>query len=172
MEPLKNLITILSENLEILFTFLLFIGLLISRKIARRIINRHARKNELTESRVLYTSKFFNVLLAMVFITLLAVVWNVTLKGLSVYFASIFTVVGIAFFAQWSILSNISASVILFFNYTVKMGTMVKIIDGDNSVKGKIIDITLFYIKIEQENGSIVSYPNNLAIQRPILEEK
>ena len=45
---------------------------------------------------------------------------------------------------------------------------LIKIIDGDNSVAGWIKDMNMFTVIIETENGNIVSYPNNLVIQKPI----
>jgi hypothetical protein len=46
----------------------------------------------------------------------------------------------------------------------------IKVIDGENSVIGKIIDIKPFHFQIEVESGEIVSYPNNLILQKPILQ--
>jgi small-conductance mechanosensitive channel len=85
-------------------------------------------------------------------------------KGLSISFASIFTVIGVAFFAQWSILSNITASVLLFFNFSYKVGNKIKIMDGDNSVTGEVANVTLFTFQIKNESGELVNYPNNLFI--------
>ena len=97
---------------------------------------------------------------------------EVSFQGLSLYFASIFTVIGVALFATWSVLSNLTASVILFFFFPYRIGRKVKIIDGDNSIEGQIVDITLFHIKVETEDDRIVAYPNNLAIQKPIMQSK
>jgi small-conductance mechanosensitive channel len=41
--------------------------------------------------------------------------------------------------------------------------------DGDNSVEGVIIDITLFAMLIQLADENVVSYPNNLAIQKAIV---
>jgi MscS family membrane protein len=72
----------------------------------------------------------------LIFITLIAIVWEISFRGLSVYFASFFTIVGVAFFASWSILSNVTAYAILFFYFPFfKIGSKIKIIDGDNSVQ-------------------------------------
>lgn len=37
-------------------------------------------------------------------------------------------------------------------------------------VARKIIDMTIFSIQIEDENKHIISYPNNLAMQKPIMK--
>ncbi|NIW50111.1 MAG: mechanosensitive ion channel, partial [Gammaproteobacteria bacterium] len=66
-------------------------------------------------------------------------------KGLLVFASSFFAIVGVALFAQWSILSNITASVIIFFTSNAKIGDKIKVVDGDNTVSGIIRDIGLFY---------------------------
>ena len=167
---IENLLTQLSEYVQIVLTTVFLLLFLIGRTIANKLISRHARRNNINRSRMLYTRKFFNLLIAAGLLTLLAITWDINFRGLSIYFASVVTVLGVALFAQWSILSNVTASIILFLYYTYKIGAEVKIIDGEDSIRGKIVDITLFYIKIEIQDGSIISYPNSLAMQRPILQ--
>ncbi|MFP3983165.1 MAG: mechanosensitive ion channel domain-containing protein, partial [Desulfurivibrionaceae bacterium] len=67
------------------------------------------------------------------------------------------------------ILSSITSGIIIFFAYPFQMGDNVRILAGDDSIEGRIVDMTLFLIKIEDESGNLVSYPNNLAIQKPII---
>ncbi|MEQ9424588.1 MAG: mechanosensitive ion channel [Cyclobacteriaceae bacterium] len=143
---------------------------LITRRITRRLIIRHGMKHDHEETRVLYVRKLTGYLIALIFLVFIAIVWEISLRGLSIYFASFFTIAGIGLFAQWSILSNVTSSVILFFYFPFKIGSTVRIIDGDNSVEGKVTDITIFSIKIKTSENKIVSYPNNLAIQKPIVE--
>ena len=139
------------------------------REISRIIIRKHATKHELDDSQRIYANKFFNFTLSIILFILLGIIWDISVKGLSVYFASVFAVVGVALFAQWSIISNITASIILFFNSPFKIGSRIRIMDKDDSVEGKVHDITLFNIHIETDEGKIISYPNNLALQRPIV---
>jgi MscS family membrane protein len=139
------------------------------REISRIIIRKHATKHELDDSQRIYANKFFNFTLSIILFILLGIIWDISVKGLSVYFASVFAVVGVALFAQWSIISNITASIILFFNSPFKIGSRIRIMDKDDSVEGKVHDITFFNIHIETDEGTIISYPNNLALQRPIV---
>jgi MscS family membrane protein len=139
------------------------------REISRIIIRKHATKHELDDSQRIYANKFFNFTLSIILFILLGIIWDISVKGLSVYFASVFAVVGVALFAQWSIISNITASIILFFNSPFKIGSRIRIMDKDDSVEGKVHDITFFNIHIETDDGTIISYPNNLALQRPIV---
>ncbi|MEM9856034.1 MAG: mechanosensitive ion channel family protein [Bacteroidota bacterium] len=146
---------------------LLFI-LVIVRSIVLRMVKKHGIKNEVDKSRSVYIKKLVNVTLVVLFATLIGSVWEISVKGLSVYFASIFTVVGVALFATWSVLSNMTASLVLFFFFPYRIGDKIKIMDGDNSVEGEISDISLFYVEIKGENNRIYTYPNNLAIQKAI----
>lgn len=139
---------------------------LVTRRLILGLINRHAAKNSFDKSRTLYVKKMTSIVNIIVFAALLGFTWEVSLSGLSFYFASIFTVVGVALFANWSILSNMTASVILFFFFPYRIGSRIRIQDGDNSIEGLILDITMFYIEIETETSDIVSFPNNLAMQK------
>jgi len=161
---------------EHLGTLLVSVGViilyLISRKVIKRLVKRHGGNHDFDKSRMLYISKITGLANTLVFGVLLGFVWEVSLSGLSLYFASIFTVVGVALFAHWSILSNLTASVILFFFFPYRIGSHIKIQDGDNSIEGLILDIKMFYIEIEMEDGTRASYPNNLAIQKASIQKK
>lgn len=156
-----------NHSVELFISLLILILYFISRSIILRLITRHAKKHSLDESRMLYVKKITGLINLVVFMALFGLTWQISLSGLSFYFASIFTVVGVALFANWSILSNITASVLLFFFFPHKIGATIRIEDAENSVEGLIMDLTMFYIEIKKETGEIVSYPNNLAIQKP-----
>lgn len=157
-------------NVQLIISLLLVLSLLVSRKAISALIRRHGIRNALEEVRVYYIIKLINLGQSLLFIVLLSIVWNVSFHGLSVYFASLFAVIGVAFFASWSILSNVTASIILFFYFPFKIGSRVRIIDGTEPVAGKVLDISLFSITIERDNGELITYPNNLAIQKPIVQ--
>lgn len=151
-------------------TFLAIILFLIAKKIIRKLIKIHAVKNEHSESRTTYIIKVANFGLLILLLTILALVWEISFEGISVYLASIFTVIGVALFASWSLLSNITAYMIIFFYFPFKIGSNIRIVDGDNSVEGKVEDLTIFFIKIKLVSGEVMTYPNNLALQKPIKE--
>ena len=155
--------------IKIGLSLLAFLVLFAAREISRMVIRNHARKYELDNSQRVYANKFFNFILVVLLFIVLGMVWDITVKGLSLYLASFFTIVGVALFAQWSIISNVTASLILFFNSPFKIGSRIRIMDKDDSVEGKVRDITSFNIHIETDEGLLISYPNSLALQRPIV---
>lgn len=155
---------------ELGLTLFFLIFFLTVRAIVRKIIALHTKKFDLDLSRKKYANKFFNFVWSLLFLVVLGIIWDVSVRGLSIYFASFFTVAGVALFATWSMLSNITASVILFFNFPFKIGSKITIMDKDDSVTGTVQDITFFSIQVLTAEGHLVSYPNNMAIQKAIKQ--
>lgn len=173
MEYLDNTLNFLDRNIiQFSVTIILVVIFFVLRRALLRLVKKHGITNDVALSREVYIKKLVNFSLILLFSTIIGSIWEISLQGLSVYFASIFTVVGIGLFAAWSILSNMTASLVLFFFFPYRIGDKIKLIDGDNSVEGEIIDITLFYISIKNEEEGVYSYPNNLAIQKPIRKNQ
>jgi small-conductance mechanosensitive channel len=78
------------------------------------------------------------------------------------------TVLGIAFFAQWSILSNITAGLVIFFNHPLRLGDQIRITEKDYLVEGKLVSISFFFLHIVTKNGEEVTIPNSMALQKTI----
>ncbi len=121
------------------------------------------------QKRVYYVIKFAHFIIYFLALITLAIVWNVELGGVTVLASSIFAVIGMALFAQWSILSNLTSSIIIFFTFPARVGDKIKIMDGDNSIKGEIVEIALFHIEILDEDGNKILYPNSLFLQKLIM---
>ena len=145
---------------------------MVINRVASRLIKRYGRKHDLGLARVVYTIKYFRFVIFIFCLMLLGIIWDISFEGLSVYFLSFFTVAGIALFAAWSILSNITAGIILFFYFPYRIGDRIRIMDGDNSVEGIIFDLNMFSVIIKNDEGQKVTYPNNLALQKGIIHLK
>ncbi|MFY0651930.1 MAG: mechanosensitive ion channel [Cyclobacteriaceae bacterium] len=154
---------------QIAITTGLFIIYFMARFIISRFNRKYAAKHHIQDDRAVQTNKIINSILTLLFVILVAIVWEFSFEGIFTYMLTVLTVIGIGLFAQWSILSNVTSSVILFFYYPYRIGGKVKIMDGENSITGVVKNISLFSVKIENEEGQMVSYPNNLAIQKPII---
>ncbi|MEL7004475.1 MAG: mechanosensitive ion channel domain-containing protein [Bacteroidota bacterium] len=150
MKYLESAITYLENHgIQFALTIVIIIVFLIVRSVIRRLVRNHASTNEMEYTREVYIRKLIGGLNKLLFALLIGIVWEISLQGLSLYFASIFTVIGVGLFANWSILSNLTASIILFFFFPYRIGEKIKIVDGDNSVEGLVIDITLFYLRVQ-----------------------
>ena len=71
-------------------------------------------------------------------------------------------------FAQWSILSNITSGIILFFFFPFKIGDVIKIHDKDFPIQAEIEDINAFHVNLKTIDGERITYPNNLLLQKGI----
>lgn len=155
-------------------SFLLSLGIIIIGYIGirsfRHFIYKIAQKKEVTEKRLFYIKKIFDLLFVLILLVSMGFVWSVDFKALALVASSIFAIIGVALFAQWSILSNITASIIIFFTFPAKVGDTIKIIDGDNSVQGIIKEIALFHIEIIDDGNNSIIYPNSLLLQKPVVK--
>lgn len=136
--------------------------------ITKSIVLKYGYKQKFIEQRIIYIKKFFSIIFSLTLLIVLAITWGIDFKGILILASSFFAIVGIALFASWSILSNITSSVILFFSFPYKIGDRIRIIDGDNSVEGILEDITMFSMQIKDDLENIIFYPNSLAMQKPV----
>jgi len=79
------------------------------------------------------------------------------------------TLLGVALFASWSLLSNVTAYFVLMLHPAFRRGTFIRIIDADNYVEGYVADLNLFSARLITENREVALYPNNLILGRPCL---
>lgn len=172
MNPITYIKEADSLGIQLTITVGLILLHLIANRISDRMIKRYGKKHGISMPRVVYTKKYFRVISLLFFMILLGFTWDLSFQGLSVYFISFFTVAGVALFANWSILSNITASIILFFNFPYRIGDRIRIIDGDNSIEGIIFDLNVFSMIIKNDEGNKITYPNNLALQKAIVHMK
>ena len=90
------------------------------------------------------------------------------LGDLALIFSSVFAVIGVALFAIWSILSNITSGIIMFFNFPYKIGDKIKIHDKDMPIEALIEDIKAFHLHLRTDDGELITYPNNLILQKAV----
>jgi len=96
-------------------------------------------------------------------------IWGVEPSQVGVLFSSVFAVIGVGLFAIWSLLSNVTAGVILYFYYPFKIGDKIKILDKEFPYdEATIEDIQAFHVQLRTNDGSLITYPNNLLLQKSI----
>ncbi|MCI5119914.1 MAG: small-conductance mechanosensitive channel [Candidatus Electrothrix sp. AUS4] len=157
-------------SLQVLLSVLSVVSYFVIMAIITPVIERYGARQRFLEKRIIYIKKFFVFLLFSVLSALITIIWGFDIRGVLIFTSSFFAVVGAALFASWSVLSNITSGIIIFFSFPYRIGNEIKIIDGDSSIVGEIIDMTLFHIQIKDEEGNNVFYPNNLIIQKPVMK--
>ena len=153
---------------QIIYTLALLITLFIIRKIIVITVKKIGTKSGTTEARAGLIGRYVTVTLVLIAILIEAFILGAETRDVTLVFSSIFAVLGIGLFAIWSILSNITSGIIMFFSFPYKVGDKIKIHDKDDPIIGIIEDIRAFQIHIKDDYGNLITYPNNLILQKAV----
>lgn len=160
-------------NFEIIGTLAVIVVLFVIGTITNTLIKKIGHKSNLNIARIRLMRRYVTVSLFLIGILIEALVLGTDFKDIVVLFSSVFAIIGIGLFAIWSILSNITSGIIMFFNFPYKVGDKIAIHDKDFPVTAIIEDIRGFQLHLRLENGDLVTYPNNLMLQKAVtLVEK
>jgi len=146
----------------------LLIYLAMSRKLLPKL-ETNIVKSKLKSNSAIKGLFAARVIVATVSLALLLLAWGIDFSGLLVLSTSIITVTGVALFASWSLISNITAYFILLTNVAYRRGNYVRILDGDNFIEGVIADVGPFSTRLLTAERETLMYPNNLILTRPVL---
>ena len=153
---------------ELLFTLILVVFMISTIVTIKQSIRRFSfvQSIEINRRKVIFNIFYFVIYLVSGFF--LAIIWGVKFQDFTIFISSVLAVLGVGFFAQWSILSNLTASFILFFYHPIRIGHRIKIIDKDYNWIGEVKNITAFYFFIKTDAGENISLPNSLVMQKGI----
>ena len=150
---------------ELIATGILLILVVILRLIVSKLVRSFAKRSQTIEKRTRLVLKYIHLLMNSIAVVALIIIWGVQTKDIFFVLSSFTTIVGVAMFANWSILSNITSGIILFFSFPYKIGDYIFIHDKDFPIKAEIEDIGAFHVYLKTEEGEIIVYPNNLMLQ-------
>ncbi|WP_370514373.1 MULTISPECIES: mechanosensitive ion channel domain-containing protein [unclassified Flavobacterium] len=153
---------------EIIATGIVGVLLFFLRYVTTKIVRRYAKSNLTIEHRTNLVIKYLHLFINILVVIALIIVWGVQPKDIIIALSSFTTVVGVAMFAQWSILSNITSGIILFFSFPFKIGDVIKIHDKDFPIQAEIEDIGAFHVFLLTDEGEKIIFPNNLLLQKGI----
>lgn len=83
-------------------------------------------------------------------------------------------VAAVAFFAAWSVLSNVFCSLLIFTTRLFRLHDQVELLENGHQpgFKGQVIDITLIYTTLRENNAdgsqTILQLPNSMFFQRAL----
>ncbi|MGB3143075.1 MAG: mechanosensitive ion channel domain-containing protein [Maribacter sp.] len=167
---------IANHHSELIYSLIVFIVILVLKFLLTATVRKVSRISDFNPVRTNLIIKYINFVLTLISVVSLTLIWSVNYKDLGVLLSSVFAVIGVALFAQWSILSNITAGVIIFFSFPFKIGNTIRILDKElldpNSQESEtfvIEDIRAFHLHLRRTNGEILTYPNNLVLQKGVV---
>ena len=150
------------QLIETFFCITIFLCLkIVVRYIVRlTVLNDYFKKAE--KGSIL---KLINLLLLIVFFVFVVAIWSVKQENILIFASSIITVLGVALFAEMSILSNVTACLILFFQHTLNVGDTIILKYEGNEIEGELIDITYFFVYIKASDQRTLTIPNALLLK-------
>jgi len=158
LKPLMELIPVLLPLAVALVAALVIVAL------SRRLRGRITRKRPQQEREIrLVVAVLRNLILLIVFLGLLEAI-NVPLGNLWTAISTIIALVAIGFFAVWSVLSHMTAAVILFLQRPFRQGQQLQL--GDEDYAGIVVKVGLFYTVVEDSERGRSLIPNNLLFQK------
>ncbi|CAM4041600.1 mechanosensitive ion channel domain-containing protein [Pseudoalteromonas byunsanensis] len=165
---MSYLTTLLTEQYRLVITVFVLLLFPIIFKYSQRVLER-VTQGKIDAHRQLRAELLLKIITAIVLICLLLVFWGIELRGLLVLGSSLFAMLGVALFAGWSLLSNLTSFLLMFIQNYCRVGNWVRIVEGANYIEGCIIEMGLMNVVLKNVDGHRVIYPNNLFVTRPVL---
>ena len=140
------------------------------RWLSRRLLGRSALPpNVRTVARRLVSFIIFAAASLMVLDVL-----GVSATVLWTAFTSFAAVGAVAFFAAWSVLSNIFCSFLILTTRSFRVGDLVELLENGEKpgLKGRVMDVNLIYTTLQETegaaDGTVLQIPNSLFFQRTL----
>lgn len=157
-----------AQEVQIIETTVVIVVYIIVFFVTKTLINNTLKNTQLQRARRKVIIKAIHLFTTLTVVVLMAAIWGLKQSEIAFFATTIFTALGIAFFAQWSLLSNVTSSIILFFNHPLKIGDRIKILDKDYPFEGEISDLTYFYVHLVTTDGDIITIPNSILLQTAV----
>ena len=138
------------------------------RMVISYFVNRFSDRKNKVKQRANLVMKYVDFILILIASVFAFLIWSLNARDIGVYASSVFALIGIGFFAQWSVLSNMTSGVIIFFTLPYKIGDRIKIHDKDFPIIAIIEDIKGFHMNLRTDDGGLHTYPNSLIMQKGV----
>lgn len=153
---------------------ILLIGWLLQR-LTRRLVQRLGHIYNLPPDLVVPVRRLLAFLIYSA--TILAVLGRVGVSGTVLWtaFTGFAAVGAVAFFAAWSVLSNIFCTLLIITTRPFGLYDYIELLDTGEKpgFKGRVRDINLIFTTLQEQtesggNGPVLQIPNSLFFQRPV----
>ncbi len=178
MQDMKNILPLWAHPWLEVITIGMQIALIILlamllRALLHRFIRRVGGEGKLPLDLIIGSSRLSSFLIAGG--ALLLILDRLGVSGTVIWtaFTGFATVASIAFFAAWSVLSNIFCSVLIYTTRPFRLHDHIEILEnGDKpGLGGQVIDINLIYTTLQENTPSgpcLLQVPNSLFFQRMV----
>ena len=155
-------------TIQLIKTFIVFLLFSAAKFFTKRLIRKVGARFNYQSGRIKITNKIANALLGILLLIFLMLIWGIKQSDLVVFLSTTLTILGVAFFAQWSLISNITSTLIIFFSHPIRIGDSLTIMEKDYEIEGTLNDIGVFFITIKTKDNNKITMPSNLFLQKMI----
>lgn len=153
---------------------LIFLVAWVTRGFARRLIHQLGESYSLPPEVVVGARRVSSFLIGGAALLLILERLGVSGTVLWTAFTGFAAVGAVAFFAAWSVLSNIFCTILILTTRPFRINDRIELIENGEKpgLKGQVVDINLIYTTLREEDesggGSLLQIPNNLFFQRSV----
>ncbi|QQD16757.1 mechanosensitive ion channel family protein [Spongiibacter nanhainus] len=156
---------------KVVIAVLALVGIVSLSRFLNRLLREFGAARQVNPRRLYTVSKGINILMWIVAFLVMCFILGLSYDRVFIFMSSVLAVIGVALFAQWSILSHLTAGMIIFFAFPYRVGDRVKVVDPDADVIGEIIEIASFHVLIRLDDGATITYPNSALLQRAVIKQ-
>ncbi|MGJ4803331.1 mechanosensitive ion channel domain-containing protein [Luteimonas sp. SDU82] len=160
------------EIMALLQVVLVVVCALLLRWLLLRLVRRVARRYELPAEIVIIARRTIGFLIGFAALLLVLRVLGVSGAVLWGAFTGFATVAAVAFFALWSVLTNVFCALLILITRPFRLLDHIELVEsGDKpGLRGRVIDMNLVYVTLEESHPgggeSVLRVPNSLFFQR------
>ncbi|MGE8232750.1 MAG: mechanosensitive ion channel domain-containing protein [Stenotrophomonas sp.] len=142
------------------------------RLLTRRLLARLGRHYTLPAQIEMAIRRLSNFIIGTVALVAILQALNVQASVLWTAFTGFAAVGAVAFFAAWSVLSNIFCTFLIFTTRPFRLGDQIELLENGEKpgLKGVVTDINLIYTTLHEVggpvDGTLMQIPNSLFFQR------
>jgi small-conductance mechanosensitive channel len=141
----------------------IILGLVVERVLSV-VISRTGRKRQLPHGHVQLTKNITRWIIVMVVAVVIAAIFGVTVTNLWTAISAFVIMMAVGFFAAWSFLSNILATLVILVLRPFSMGDRITILPED--LTGEIVNIGIIFSRLQVDDGDVINMPNNTFMTR------
>lgn len=159
---------------KLLASILLVLGyLIVSRILAKSISRGHdllkkrrPASDPISGNYTVILQRIMRWSLGLLLVVLILQAWGTDVSVIWTTFVGMLAAIGVGLLATWTMASNITARIFIWFWHPVRLGQCIEIFP--ENLCGRVMEENLMFTELRQEDGHIIVIPNNLLFQRVI----
>lgn len=151
-----------------LFVLLVLLLAWTARRLLRGVVRRVCARYQLSEKMMAVPLRVAGATINVAALFAILQLFGVSGAVLWTAFTGFAAVGAVAFFAAWSVLSNLFCTLLIVVLRPFRLHDRIEVLENGEKpgLKGDVVDINMVYTTLLEEGGTTLQVPNNLFFQR------